>query len=332
MAKHGYLKIALATLFAAVGVGAAAAATHGVRSNALLTHLSMMAYGGTTTSGAKNVTTQAGSSGTVSTEKPGSSTSVAVSWDSSSFATPVTLTVNPSPALAGSTQLIGNSNALVSVVVTDPSTGQQIHKLAAPIDVVFTNPPKTFVPAVSDDGGVTYRAVPKITAPPLPADKVDGYYTDASGNIHILTRHVTIFGAIYKANLTNSETGRKLAPAGSGKFGDPTRIHVGPPAFRWVAKPAASGNAITYTFFVDEQVALYVHALAGGSEVSLEGSSTIRLNRIGGVARKTLHIVILRPGTIRMTLRLPSGASGATVSLIGRDYDGHKATLSAKAK
>jgi len=129
---------------------------------------------------------------------------------------------------------------------------------------------------------------------------------------------------LYKANLAQSESGRKTAPAGSGKFGDPTRIHTGAPVVKASASATASGSDVGVSFFVDEQVALYAHVLSGSSDLVLGNSSTIRGHKIGGKSRKTFHLVILRPGTINLKLHVPGLKPGAKVQLTMVDFDGHK--------
>lgn len=71
-----------------------------------------------------------------------------------------------------------------------------------------------------------------------------------------MTRHLTIFGVISKADVKLSESGPKTAAVGSGKFGDPSLTHGGPPTVTIVKAPILVGNKVMLAFFVDEQVAL----------------------------------------------------------------------------
>jgi hypothetical protein len=246
---------------------------------------------------------------------------------------PVVVHVDPTPP-ATSVPLVGAGNQVVSVIITDASTGQVIHELTAPIDIALRNPPKGYVPVTSQDG-VTFRAVPLLAGATLPAGQQDGYYVDDAGTIHILTRHVTIFAAVFKANVNVSETGKRTPEAGSGLFGDPTRSHVGAP------KLAAAGGAIEpkrqrrgtfvpFTVDVDEQAALFLSITdSTGRRLQIVRDGTrVRGSRYRGTPVKSLHLVILRPGRIRTLLKLHPGALKAgrryRIDAIAVDFDGHR--------
>jgi hypothetical protein len=305
-------------------------ATTTTRAAATTTTASTSTTTATTGSGGEAATTaQPGSTGSVSTESPGdTSHPVSATWASDTFAVPTKVTVDPTPTLATGITLKAGS-IVVSITATNSSNGSAVTTLAAPLEVVIGNPPSGFVPAVSTDG-VNFRALTQISGPPLPADQQDGYFVAADG-VHILTRHLTIFGVISKSDLTLSEKGRKLAAPGSGKFGDPTRIHNGAPVFMITKAPAATAGKVTFTFFVDEQAALYFHVLSGTKEAVLTGSSKVRATKLGGTNNRTLHVAVLRPGTIPVTLvlaRPPSGKLSIQVSAI--DFDGNKVTRTAR--
>jgi hypothetical protein len=278
----------------------------------------------TNSDGSKSTSVQASSSGAVTVAAPtDTSQKTEVAWSPTTFDKPVVISVDPTPPVAAPAFLGPANDRIVSIVVTDKTTGAVIHNLAAPLEIVFSNAPKGFVPAVSEDG-VNFRALVEIAGPPLPDNAQDGFYRSGD-DIHIITRHLTQFAVLYKAHLSTSESGRKTQPAGSGKFGDPTRIHSGAPAVDVVNAPTAIGNDVALTFFVDEQVAVYVHVVSGDSELVLGSSSTVRKHRIGGKSRKTFHIAILRPGTINLNLHIPVGlAAGSKVQLTFVDFDGNK--------
>jgi hypothetical protein len=246
---------------------------------------------------------------------------------------PVVVHVDPTPP-ATSVPLVGAGNQVVSVIITDASTGQVIHELTAPIDIALRNPPRGYVPVTSQDG-VTFRAVPLLAGSTLPPGQQDGYYVDDAGTIHILTRHVTIFAAVFKANVNVSETGKRTPEAGSGLFGDPTRSHVGPP------KLAAAGGAIEpkrqrrgtfvpFTVDVDEQAALFLSITdSSGRRLQIVRDGTrVRGSRYRGTPVKSLHLVILRPGRIRTLLKVHPGALKAgrryRIDAIAVDFDGHR--------
>jgi hypothetical protein len=278
----------------------------------------------TTSDGTKSTQVKSGNSGSVTVAPPTGGRATQVNWSAGTFGGTVNVTVDPTPPIAAPAFAGPASDQIVSITVTDPTTGQAIHTLSSPLEIVFPNAPKGYVPAMSEDG-VNFQALPLLTGTTLPAGQPDGYYVDANGAIHILTIHLTQFAVLYKANYTVSETGRKLAPAGSGKFGDPTRMHIGAPNVD-IAGATASGSNVALSYFVDEQVAVYVHVLSNGKELVMGNHSTIRKHTIGGKSRTTFHVVILRPGTINMNLKVPGLKPGAKVQLTFVDYDGHTVT------
>lgn len=349
---------ALVGLLAVGGIGYAASTTTNLLSNITSHHFfakkstirtsivvaAVAQYGTTTTTTTTTATTTTvassgevvaqvlpTSSGSVDVTSPGATQPLAsVVWTADTFGGSAVVNVNPSPPLVSTTLLLGSGNELLSISVTG-ANGEPVHALSAPLDIVFHNPGASFVPVISEDG-INFRALTKIDGPPLPDSMQDGYYIDSAGDVHILTRHVTIFAVLYKANVTASESGRKFAAPGSGKFGDPTRIHAGAPVLKVVSTPTVAATHVKFTFFVDEQAAAYFHVLSNGKPLVLHpDTSTIRGHRIGGAPDKTLHEVILRPGTIAMNLAVPGAAKGRlTLQLTVVDYDGHKVTRTVK--
>lgn len=306
---------------------------YGTTTTQTTTTTQAVAAQGTTTTANGSVSTSVpkSTSGSV-TVAPSTNTSVktSVKWSPSTFSTAVKITVNPAPAVAQPAFVGPVADQIVQITITDPVTGQVIHQLAAPLEIVFSNAPKGYVPAVSEDG-VSFRPLKLLSGTTLPAGQQDGYYVDSDGTtVHVLTMHLTQFAVLYKANLTVSESGRKLQPAGSGKFGDPTRIHVGAPKLD-VLTPTVSGSNVRLSLFVDEQVALYLTALSNGSALVMDGSSTIRKHTIGGKSRKNFHVVILRPGTINLNLHIPGVKPGTKIQVTVVDYDGNKVSKTVTA-
>jgi hypothetical protein len=288
----------------------------------------------TAVGGGQQVKTEApaNTAGTLTLSLPGAgASSVGVTWAAASFGgKKVTATAT---AVKGDTvgQSQGSSTQqVVAITVTDPATGQPIHQLAAPLMIVFRNTAASYVPALSEDG-VNFRQLSLLAHATLPDGQQDGYWRSGA-TVIIFTRHLTSFAVLYKANLAQSESGRKTAPAGSGKFGDPTRIHTGAPVVKAPASATASGSDVGVSFFVDEQAAVYVHVLSGSNQLVLGNSSTIRKHKIGGKSRKTFHLVILRPGTINLNLHVPGVKPGAKVQLTFVDFDGHKVSKTVTVK
>jgi hypothetical protein len=274
-----------------------------------------------------------GDSGSVTVQPSGTTTQVSVDWQPTTFSVPVTVVVDPAPPVVTTAALVGTGNQVISITATDPATGAVVHTLSAPLAVRFSNPPKGFVPAISTDGK-TFRTVSLLSGTTLPDNQQDGYYVDTNGDIVVLTRHLTLFAVLAKANIDVSETGKLTPPAGSGKFGDPTRNHVGPPVLKTAAWPyvtgASNGTRVSYVFSVDEQAAVYLTILdAHGKPVWISrAGTTVRGEAYTGKRLHTLHLVILRPGLIKTNLKVPALTPHETYTLRVRavDYDGHVVT------
>ena len=242
---------------------------------------------------------------------------------------------DPAPPNVTSASLFSGkdgANQITSIIVTD-SSGNVVHDLAAPLEIVFANPPKGFRPSVSTDG-VNFRELTKLTGTTLPDGQKDGYFVASDGSIHILTMHLTIFAVLYSANITTSESGRTTPRAGSGAFGDPTRNHTGAPVLRQVGAkitPTATSH-VPFDFSVDEQAATYISIYdAKGNPVWIERKgTTVRGHEYTGTPVHTLHLVIKRPGLIKTLLKVAPGElqSGKTykIRITSVDFDGHKVT------
>jgi len=285
----------------------------------------------TNSDGAKSTVVKSSSQGSITVAPPtNGAEQTKVTWSPTTFTKPVVIVVDPTPPAAAPKFIGPSAQSVVSITVTDPTTGAVIHQLDAPLEIVFPNAPAGYVPVYSEDG-INFRLLSDIGQPPLPSGDQDGFYR-VGNDVHIVTRHLTAFAVLYKANYSQSESGRKTATAGSGKFGDPTRIHAGAPKVDVPGTPTASGSNVNFSFFVDEQAAVYVHVLSGSNQPVLGNSSTIRKHKIGGKSRKTFHLVILRPGTIGMNLHVPGVKPGAKVQLTFVDFDGNKVSKTVTIK
>lgn len=293
-------------------------------------------------------TTTPGSGGTGATTK-----TATITMSSASLATVLSraaglsgggsVLVDPAPQVGA---IDGQPVVGVTFEVHDSSgKAVQIQNLPDPISISVPGPyPADYVPAFSTDG-VTFTAVPKLTGTTLPNDKnpdgsykvQTGYYIDSNGQVVILSRHATLFAAVTRAGLGVSESGRKLKKAGSGLFGDALLVHPGPATVKEVGKAVSvypfkrlNGRAVKFSFFVDEQVSAYVQLYKGSKRLPLQLHGTqIRGGTITKAATiKTLHIAVLKPGTLPIRLRVPRSQlqAGAKyrirVSVI--DYDGNK--------
>ncbi|HEV7134863.1 MAG TPA: hypothetical protein VGN27_14140 [Gaiellaceae bacterium] len=301
--------------------------------------------GNNQTSETTTATPASSGSVTVAPSSSSQSGSVDVTWNPGTFTAPAVVTVDTKPPTA--TPIIGPSHGLVSIVVTDPSTGQQVHQLASPLTVVFEPPaggfPRGFVPLISTDG-TTWRATAQLTTNSLPEGQADGFYrwTTADGAAHpagtllILTRHLTLFAVLFSSNASVSESGRKAPQAGSGLFGDPTRNHVGAPVLKRIGTMptvvAAAGRVyVPVTFLVDEQAVLHL-AVFGPDDVPelivQQGSVIHRSSTpLTGPPTHNLKVLVLRPGTISSKIQLDPRqilpGRRYRLRLWAVDYDGH---------
>ena len=89
----------------------------------------------------------------------------------------------------------GSAAVQITVRAAD---GTPITSVDTPLEIVFANAPADVQPATSADG-VTWTTIPQISGPPLPAGQRDGWYRDAAGAVHVLTRHLTYFGVLVPA-------------------------------------------------------------------------------------------------------------------------------------
>ena len=74
--------------------------------------------------------------------------------------------------------------------------GTAVTEFEAPIDIVIPNPSGEVVLPSTSQTGASWRTLPRLAGPSLPAGQSDGYYRDATGSIHILTRHLTYFSLL----------------------------------------------------------------------------------------------------------------------------------------
>jgi hypothetical protein len=124
-----------------------------------------------------------------------------VSWPAGTFATPLVLTVDSTPVVANSA-IFGSGNVVISITAETQAGGTPVTSFAQPLTITFADVPADFVPAVSTDG-VNYAKLPLLSGHALPAGQADGYYRDGT-KVVVLTRHLTYFAVLDKANFTLS--------------------------------------------------------------------------------------------------------------------------------
>ncbi|HVU76084.1 MAG TPA: hypothetical protein VHC67_00785 [Gaiellaceae bacterium] len=266
----------------------------------------------------------------------------------------------PSSSTSTATLTSGKQqNTFVTVSLTD-ANGNQVGQLLVPLQVQLsissttssssnTALPTNYAVTFSTNG-TDFESIPECVNGQLGTDQTACYIvasssdrssaargSDSGPSVQILSVKPGIFGLVYKANITKSETGKTVPQAGSGKFGDPTRNHVGSPVLKQVGSkitPATSlqSTKVPFNFSVDEQAAVYISIYdAKGNPVWIRTTGTkVRGHTYSGKAVHALHLVVLRPGQINTLLNVAPGTfkAGQTYKLriTAVDFDGHKVT------
>jgi hypothetical protein len=112
--------------------------------------------------------------------------------------------------------------------VATSSTGP-VTNLQAPMKIHIGASQGNFVPAYSQDG-TSWKTIPRLSSPELPAGQSDGYFVNADGSVDIYTRHLTFFGLLKdtqapsKVNLVGHHTGKYIYLLLKGSR-DNVRVH-----------------------------------------------------------------------------------------------------------
>ncbi len=87
----------------------------------------------------------------------------------------------------------------VQVTATRSSDGTLVRTFDDPLEFEFPNAPAGTSPSSSEDG-LTWTPIPQLPAgtTTLPPGQRDGWFRDANGTIHILSRHLTYFGVLIR--------------------------------------------------------------------------------------------------------------------------------------
>ena len=307
------------------------------------------------------------STGTQATIPPNTASTVPVGDSSVTLTSSTTITAtvaNTLPSSVTSTATISSgasANQFVSVSLTD-SSGNPIATLVVPMSVSISltqtttgsssggsgGLPMNYAVTFSTDGS-NFQSIPECTNGALSSgqtacyvltssnDVQSGSHAAAGPTVQILSIKPGIFGVVYKANISTSETGKTVPQAGSGKFGDPTRNHVGAPTLKQVGstitpQTTANSTKVPFSFWVDEQAAVYISIYdSQGNPVWIKTTgTTVRDHPYSGKTVHAFHTVILRPGLIKTMLNVPAGTlkPGQTykIRITAVDFDGHKVT------
>ena len=146
---------------------------------------------------------------------------ITVNWAADTFTEPVQVNVDDGGAVRSS---FGLGSRVVRVTVTRLSDGTTLQAFAQPLELVF-NAAGDGVPSVSDDG-VNWTPLPALSSDTLPAGQADGYFRDASGAVHVLTRHLTFFGILGAQGPAAAELALTVTGTAVGRAGGARRIAV----------------------------------------------------------------------------------------------------------
>ena len=151
-----------------------------------------------------------------------------------------------------------DNQTLVDVTANSIADNAPITWFAAPLEFDLPNAGPNDIPAVSTDGGVTWRFLEPLDGAFLPAGRVDGYVRLSQG-LAIFTNHLTLFGL-----LTDKE-----APSAPASLEG--RIDNGQLVLRWQPATDNSGVIKYYSVWVDGQ---QVKTLGGSTYEYFVGPAT----------------------------------------------------------
>ena len=139
----------------------------------------------------------ADASGSLTIAAPSGNTPV-VAWSSGTFSSTVSVSAVTEAVTSNAAPpaLSGFAAGSVAVELNFTSNGTAVHAFSAPLEIVIPGGGSGFAPGYSNDGGVTWVSIPKLSGTTLPAGQQDGYFLDSSGTVHILTMHATYFGVL----------------------------------------------------------------------------------------------------------------------------------------
>lgn len=81
-------------------------------------------------------------------------------------------------------------------LTAENADGSRVENLNVPVRIKLARPSSDAIPVYSGDGGTTWRFLTRLETSLLPEGVQDGYYLDADGEIWVLTRHLSMFGAL----------------------------------------------------------------------------------------------------------------------------------------
>jgi hypothetical protein len=116
-----------------------------------------------------------------------------VSWTAGTFDQPVTVSFQR-PVQSTVPQVTLGAGTFVQLNITDAS-GAAITQFTGALAIDFPSQLGSFAPLYSEDG-TTWRTVPQLDTPDLPAGQPDGYYRHADGSITVFTRHASVWALV----------------------------------------------------------------------------------------------------------------------------------------
>ncbi|MBV8080793.1 MAG: PASTA domain-containing protein, partial [Actinobacteria bacterium] len=134
---------------------------------------------------------------------------------------------------AGSTPIDVTAHTLLNSVA--------ITTFSDPITVNFPDADSSTIPAVSTDGGATWRFLQQLDSPSLPPGSVDGFYRNPAGGLTVYTMHLTLYALL----------GDKQPPTAPANLG--AGVNNGQLVLRWDPASDNSGCIGSYTVWIDGQ-------------------------------------------------------------------------------
>jgi CheY-like chemotaxis protein len=257
-------------------------------------------------------------------------------WQAGTFLNPVVVSLTPvisatTPSASRPATMFGLSSAIttgaIEVKINNLSDGSPVTSFPAsnPLEIIFENGTDDAVPVLSSDGGLTYRDIPRIPGPGLPAGTIDGYWFDAATRkLHILTTHLTIFAVQRDTQPPSAPRSLSGVIAGDGL------------TLRWEPASDNSGSIAHYHLFVNgERIQTFggvtfegklgpytpgdtrvfqVRADDSRGNLGESSNAVTLLPDISGLTATTARGVLIRSGlSIGTTTQIASGAPAGTI-------------------
>ncbi len=212
---------------------------------------------------------------------------ITVHWTAGTFTVPVRVTAEDVPTIGGA---FGNGSRVVRVTVTRLSDGTALESFDEPLELVF-DAGLAGVPSFSEDG-VSWSPVPELSSDVLPTGQPDGYYTDSTGAVHLLTHHLTYFGMLSpratKLTLVASGSVSRL-PNGGRRISMTVQVSTGARVVATLLSP--DGRLVkTWSRFVPAGTSRLDLTLPGSKVQSGDFTIVLRATAAGQTTRSSIRV------------------------------------------